>query len=150
MRKKHKAPTGKTPTGNEPLKGKRPMGMAQVPSGFRPAGGNRFKQALGRALRSRPLHTITPEYEASLWEIANRLPVPDGYGEPVTGAQLLADKPDTKGYDGAPIDPEKLYYLRSEDAINAHMDAMREAYQRAGEPAVVAYLQPFAAFLKEE
>lgn len=98
-----------------------------------------------------PKHTLTPEWENTLQQFADRLPVPEvKYREPVSGEKLLADNPGITGPNGEPIDPKQRYYVGSPTNATNHLRRLRKAFEDGGKEAVVRYLQPYEAFLGTE
>ncbi|MGI4834644.1 MAG: hypothetical protein ACRYFK_14405 [Janthinobacterium lividum] len=93
-------------------------------------------------------HKLTAAYDEALRQFAERLPLPEvKYRTPITGSQLLQDSPELRGPKGEPINPNRLYYVGSPTNATNHLRQLRKAYRRGGQPAVVAYLQPYEAFL---
>jgi hypothetical protein len=93
-------------------------------------------------------YNLTPEFDDALKQFADRLPVPEvKYRKPISGRELLRDNPNMTGPNGAPIAPHLLYYVGSPENATNHLRRLRKAYEQGGQAAVVAYLQPYEAFL---
>jgi hypothetical protein len=95
------------------------------------------------------VHKLTTEVDGALQQFAKRLPdTAFAGGRPQTGRELVAADPHLRQYaDNDDLYPEQLYFVSSEAIQAEHLANMRQAYQEHGQPAVVAYLKPYKAFL---
>lgn len=91
------------------------------------------------------------KYLEALAYIAKLLPDPATVAEGLReGAELAAAWPALRSPDGGRLDPDKQYYVGGVATQAEHYAALVEAYQKAGQAGVVAYLQPYEAFLPKE
>lgn len=96
-------------------------------------------------------NTLTPEYEQTLREFADRLPIPAiEQPRPMTGAEVIARYPDMKQIDGKDVDPKQLYRVGTSVTATNHFRRLKKAYEEGGQPAVVKYLVPYIEFIRPE
>jgi hypothetical protein len=97
------------------------------------------------------VHKPSPEMLRALAYIASLLPAPETLAAGLRdGAALAAEQPALRGPNGEPIKAGKQYYIGGVQAQCDHYAGLVEAYQERAQAGVVAYLQPYAAFLPQE
>jgi hypothetical protein len=91
---------------------------------------------------------LTNEVNAALKQFADRLPSTyKPAGAPQLGSELMAERPGIRTPKGEALDPNKTYFVKAKGTATNHLRRLRKAYEAGGMDAVVAYLQPYEAFL---
>jgi hypothetical protein len=97
------------------------------------------------------VHEPSLKMQCALSYIAQLLPIPSevAHGLRPVG-ELLAQDPGLRNAYGLKLQGDGLAYLVDQASQLEHYAALLEAYRQQGQAGVVAYLQPYAAFLPQE